>query len=203
MVMRRNKEAILLIDGLPSSSKANLLVEQIGDEREVFYVSFPDNLHVLTMKSINSLLDENVQAILKTYKQFSIIGISFGGYIVAHDGDLLSRYSEYINRITLYSPVARLSEVIGIETLPAFLNEKYPNLRVEMKDFLNLDKALSPNKLLSGELAGRTRIILGAKDEQLLVDFHRDYFRRFKTDIVEDGHISISTLMRRGIVEWM
>lgn len=201
--MRRNKEAILLIDGLPSSSKANLLVEQIGDEREVFYVSFPDNLHTLTLKSVNSLLDENVQTILKTHKQFSIIGISFGGYIVAHDSDLLARYSEYINRITLYSPVARLSEVIGIETLPAFLNEKYPNLRVEMKDFLNLDKALSPSKLLSGELAGRTRIILGAKDEQLLVDFHRDYFRRFKTDIIEDGHIGISTLMRRGIVEWM
>jgi predicted esterase YcpF (UPF0227 family) len=95
MVMRRNKEAILLIDGLPSSSKANLLVEQIGDEREVFYVSFPDNLHTLTLKSVNSLLDENVQTILKTHKQFSIIGISFGGYIVAQDSDLLARYSEY------------------------------------------------------------------------------------------------------------
>ena len=201
--MRLDKKAILLVDGLPASSKAHFFIEQIGDEREVFYVSFPDNLHTLTLKSVNSLLDENVQTILKTHKQLSIIGISFGGYIVAHDSDLLSRYSEYINHINLYSPVARLSEVIGIETLPAFLNERYPNLRVEMKDFLNLDKALSPSKLLSGELAGRTRIILGAKDEQLLVDFHRDYFRRFKTDIIEDGHISISTLMRRGIVEWM
>ena len=203
MVMRRDKKAILLVDGLPASSKANFFIEQIGDESEVFYVSFPDNLHTLTLKSVNSLLDENVQTILKTHKQFSIIGISFGGYIVAHDSDLLARYSEYINHITLYSPVARLSEVIGIETLPAFLNERYPNLRVEMKDFLNLDKDFSPSKLLSGELAGRTQVVLGAEDEQLLVDFHRDYFRRFKTDIIEDGHITIGTLMRRGVVEWM
>ena len=201
--MRHDKKAILLVDGLPASSKANLFIEQIGGESEVFYVSFPDNLRTLTLKSINSLLDENIQMILKKYKQFSIIGISFGGYIVAHDSDLLSRYSEYINHITLYSPAARLNKVIGIETPPAFLNEKYSNLKVEMKDFLNLDKAFSPSKLLSGELAGRTQIVLGAKDEQLLVDFHRDYFRRFKTDVVEDGHIGIGALMRRGVAEWM
>lgn len=201
--MGNNKKAVLLVDGLPSSSRADLFIKKLSSDFDVFYVSFATDLCNINHESISALLKKNIRNILSSHYKFSIIAISFGGYVIAHSNDTLSSYSSAIERITLYSPVARMEKVVGIETLPDYLNEKYPRLNVSVEDLFKLDHELTTRSLLGGDLANITHIVLGSQDLQLPINFHKDYFRRYSTIIANEGHIGISSLISRDDSEWM
>lgn len=200
--MNCNKKAILLIDGLPPSGKVNLFTERFSGAYDIYYVSFADTLQELSAESVNSLMEESISLAIKNNQKIIIVGVSFGGYVVAHNDELLSKYFDAIERIILCSPVARLRKVVGIETLSRYLNEKYRKLEVDTKSLLKLDDIFLPSKLLNGKLADVTQVMLGSQDSQLPIEFHSKYFNRFRTKTVNEGHIGVELFVSKS-QEWM
>lgn len=201
--MSNSKKAVLVVDGLPPSGKADLFIKKLNASFDVFYVSFATDIYDINHESISALLKKAIKDILSNHHSFSVVAISFGGYVIAHSNDILSQYSSVIEKITLYSPAARMKKVVGIETLSSYLREQYPKLNVSTEGLMRLDYEMPTANLLDGDLVKTVHIILGSNDLQLPINFQKEYFRRYNTDVTDEGHIGISSLMIRDDSEWM
>lgn len=195
--------AILIIDGLPPSSSAQSLIEKLSKNKQVFYHTFLEDLTFFNFKSMNNRLIKTIELIRATNKPFIIVAVSFGAYVTAHSNELLKQYNKSIQQIYMYSPVARLKSVNNIKTLPDYLNKLYPKSNISLKNVLDLDNYYTSDQLLSGDLLLKSRIFLGKNDAELDCNFHKEYFSKFNSSLIDYEHTSLSYLLAKEDLPWM
>lgn len=197
------KLALLVIDGLPASSKAQDFVSEMNNYYEVYYCSFINDLSNLESHTILNKLNQKLSEVTKDHAEIVVIAVSFGAYILLHSKTVLTKYEKYIEKIVAYSPPSNLTAVNDLETLPNYLNNKYNTSNVSVGCFVRLDEYFNENTLLDGVLNKKTKIILGIKDSQLQIDGIERHYKDFEVVKTPEKHIGISSLISRRNSEWM
>lgn len=189
----------LIVDGLPASSGTSLLVQKLTQSgHHVVSVSFTENLHDLSAASITNTLTEHLAAAVSYGKPVTIIASSFGAYVIAHSNGTLLPFSDTIQHIHLYSPIAKLADVTGIETLADYLNKTYDS-RLTTADLLLLDHTFAETALLDEPLSSKTYAAMGSRDSQVPLESHQNHFRRFTLTVHNTDHIGMNhNLIQEG-----
>lgn len=202
----RNK-ALVVLAGIPGEPKTYPYIDNLVTQGyAIFYPQIEgtwDSEGVFLDRSPAESIDEFIEYLYsgaelngKYFKanQVNVISSSFGGAVA-----LSLKDKAYLKKICALSPVVSFRQVKGIETLNAYIQEKYAaNYRYKREGWDKLigDQILSPLKLTTLP-PHKIMLVAGKEDKQININDLAEYSKKYSIQnflIIDNGHLTPSRI---------